>query len=685
MVDSEDEANDLLKRSFQVESILKSKTTNAGNTKYFIKWVGFPHEENTWETEEALISDGLDDEIKKFNASGKERRVKAKVLISKPGLLSPSGKNDGRVRQAREEEKARKFRREEKARQAEQADRNRLLNMELPEGTFFFTRSVFLRGIALVYLTAFLVAYHQNPGLIGDDGLTPARDLFNTANSSFKRIHKEEAYNFHTMIQRFSEMPSLLWFMPGVDVFETLQLISLAGSVLSAFLLLTGRGNMPILAALWIMYFTVENSGGRWYSFGWESQLLETGFLAIFAVPFLSLSREALSTGGWAVVWGYRWLIFRIMLGAGLIKLRGDQCWRDLTCMDYHYETQPVPGPLSAWFHHNPWWFHMIETATNHVVEVVVPFFMLLGRPWMIASGIIQIGFQLVLICSGNLSFLNWLTILPSIWCFDDRFLVWMIGGVGTREMVVDATVASAKTKYDVDRVSSTGGTTFRMLRAATSVSLLAVIAFLSQPVVTNLLALKGQQAMNTNFSPFKIVNTYGAFGSITKKRTEIVLEGTNASQDDVLGKNGPEKQAAVVWEPYEFKCKPGDVNRRPCLITPYHYRLDWLMWFAAFGKYQHHPWLLHLATKLLAGDVVVSNLLAHDPFLSSGRGPPTFIRAEHYEYSLSHPGSHSYWKRKRFAEYFPPVHLDNPTLKQFVTSHGWKWDYSNDDNDVES
>ena len=97
---------------------------------------------------------------------------------------------------------------------------------------------------------------------------------------------------------------------------------------------------------------------------------------------------------------GLPWLIFKYYA-----RCRSHQTTRRSvleTSLVWTTTTGPaVPGPLSAWFHHNPQWFHVIETATNHVVEVVVPFFMLLGRPWMIASGIMQIGFQMILICSG--------------------------------------------------------------------------------------------------------------------------------------------------------------------------------------------------------------------------------------------------------------------------------------------
>ena len=69
------------------------------------------------------------------------------------------------------------------------------------------------------------------------------------------------------------------------------------------------------------------------------------------------------------VVWLFRWLIFRIMLGAGLIKLRGDPCWRDLTCLDFHFETQPVPDPLSPLCHALPRAVHAAGTLFNHVVD----------------------------------------------------------------------------------------------------------------------------------------------------------------------------------------------------------------------------------------------------------------------------------------------------------------------------
>lgn len=62
--------------------------------------------------------------------------------------------------------------------------------------------------------------------------------------------------------------------------------------------------------------------------------------------------------------------------------------------MNYHYETQPVPNPLSYYLHHAPPTIHTMETASNHFVELIAPVLLLLPRPLPIAGGLIQIAFQ---------------------------------------------------------------------------------------------------------------------------------------------------------------------------------------------------------------------------------------------------------------------------------------------------
>ncbi|XP_060642537.2 lipase maturation factor 1 isoform X1 [Anolis sagrei] len=519
----------------------------------------------------------------------------------------------------------------------------------LQPGTFWLTRLVLLRSTAFIYCVAFLVAYHQNKALIGERGLLPCKLYL----EEVKRYTKGKV-NLDTL----SYAPTIVWFLDWSNMDAVLDGVALSGLALSAFVLVTACANMVLMATLWTLYLSLVNVGQIWYSFGWESQLLETGFLGIFLCPLWTLSRLPKYTPpSRIVIWAYRWLIFRIMLGAGLIKIRGDRCWRALTCMNYHYETQPVPNPIAYYMHRSPEGFHQFETLFNHIIELAVPFLLFLGRRLCIIHGLLQILFQVLLIISGNLSFLNWLTIVPSIACFDDASLAFLFSSKekGTKAQVlgIQANEATRKTSplpYGC------------YIRRGLNISFGLLITVLSVPVVVNLLSSK--QVMNTSFNSLRIVNTYGAFGSVTKERTEVILQGTSSLDP---------KDPDAIWEEYEFKCKPGDMHRRPCLISPYHYRLDWLMWFAAFQTYEQNEWIIHLAAKLLANDKEVLSLMATNPF--EGKGPPRWVRGEHFRYKFSRPGgTHAadgkWWIRKRIGPYFPPLNLEG--LRKFLKARNW-------------
>ncbi|CAK6961791.1 lipase maturation factor 1 isoform X1 [Scomber scombrus] len=518
----------------------------------------------------------------------------------------------------------------------------------LHTGTYWLTRIVLLRAVAFIYFVAFSVAYNQNKQLIGEDGLMPCKNYLN----SVKRY-----VGGKIGMAALAYTPSILWFLDWSHMDANLDGIALLGMALSGFVLVTGMANMVIMVALWVLYHSLVNVGQLWYSFGWESQLLETGFLAIFLCPVWSLSQvPRCCPPSLICIWTFRWLIVRIMLGAGLIKIRGDKCWRDLTCMDYHYETQPVPNPVSYYLHRSPWWIHRFETLSNHFIELIVPFFTFMGRRMRIVNGVIQILFQVVLIISGNLSFLNWLTIVPSLACFDDASLGFLFrSGSGAKKAVLE-----------IQNEDATGRTPEpnkgMLIRRVVNVSLGVLIGYLSIPVVMNLLS--STQVMNTSFDPLRIVNTYGAFGSITKERTEVIFQGT-LSQDP--------KDPEAIWEEYQFLCKPGDIYRQPCLISPYHYRLDWLMWFAAFQTYEQSEWVIHIAGRLLANDTAVLSLLDHNPF--QGGDPPRWVRGEHFRYKFSKPGTDSaaqgkWWLRKRIGAYFPPLDLEG--LRGYFQSRNW-------------
>ncbi len=484
------------------------------------------------------------------------------------------------------------------------------------------TRFAFLRFLGLVYLVAFLSLAEQWRPLIGSDGLLPAADFL-----------RHVSRQLGSVSAGFWRLPSLFWFHTSDALLGALAWLGVGLSLL----LLAGFGNAPLLALLWLLYLSFVHIGQIFYGYGWESLLCETGFLAIFVVPALSLKPFSGSVP-WPVLVLLRWLVFRVMFGAGLIKIRGDACWTDLSCLAYHYQTQPLPNPLSAAFHRLPERAHELGVLFNHFAELIAPFGVFGPKRLRYAAGAVIILFQICLILSGNLSFLNWLTITIAWCCFDDDAFRWL----APKRLL--AGLPGRPKGLSRPRRVVTGG-------------LIALIAILSLNPIVNLLSPR--QAMNASFDPFDLVNTYGAFGSINRVRNEIILQGTS----DELG-------PSARWVAYELPCKPGDPARRPCLVSPYQYKLDWQMWFASFGSAGGQPWLIHLVDKLLRGDHVVDSLFAVQPFRTR---PPRYIRALFFRYEFAEPELHSrYWQRQYVSEYLRPVALGDPDLDEYLRDHGW-------------
>ncbi len=252
---------------------------------------------------------------------------------------------------------------------------------------------------------AFLTLVWQGPALLGPRGLLPIDSYLADA-----------AAEAGSRGAGFWQLPSLFWFGAGDG---GLRVVGLIGAVLSAAVL-AGYANAIVLALLCALQISICNVGQTFYGFGWELQLVETGFLCIFLCPLFDARPFTRRPPPRAVIWLLRWLAMRIMWGAGLIKLRGDSCWRDLTCLDFHFETQPVPSPLSPYFHALPHWAHAVGVAFNHLVELGAPFLILGPRRAAARRRPLMVALQMILIASGNLAFLNWLTLVPILACFDD-------------------------------------------------------------------------------------------------------------------------------------------------------------------------------------------------------------------------------------------------------------------------
>ena len=275
--------------------------------------------------------------------------------------------------------------------------------------SYWLTRFVILRLLGFVYAVAFLVAANQLVPLIGEHGLTPAtRFLSEVTNATrfTKRRHVSGAYSVLARDFRSSRCRS----SPG-SASRCRSLFS-AGTRTQSCWRSFGRSTCRSFTSA---RFGTATAG--------KFSCSRPGFLSIFLCPLLDGRPFPKCRPPILVIWLFRWLGFRIMIGAGLIKLRGDPCWRDLTCLYYHYETQPIPNPISRYLHFAPHWFHKFETAWNHFVELIVPWFSFGPRTARHIAGVLLVTFQIFLIISGNLSFLNYLTIIPFLACFDDSFL----------------------------------------------------------------------------------------------------------------------------------------------------------------------------------------------------------------------------------------------------------------------
>jgi len=487
------------------------------------------------------------------------------------------------------------------------------------KSNYWLTRFLFLRLLGFVYFFAFLSLALQVIPLIGSDGLLPA-DVFLDAVGS----------NFDSKLDAFTQLPSIFW----IFISDNLLVILAWLGVFLSFLVLIGYANLPLMFILWILYMSFVHVGQLWYSYGWEIQLLETGFLAMFLVPLLDPRPFARSPPAVPVIWLLRWLTFRIHLGSGLIKVRGSKCWEDLSCLYYHYETQPIPVPLSQYLHFLPRVIHELGVWWNHFIELVVPFFIF--TPFRNIATVLLLSFQIMLVLSGNLSFLNWVTMVAIVGCFDDRFLKKVMPKFIVRKFEE----ASRESKVDKRRV-------------IVSWFLLVIVILMSFVVIQNLLS--SRQAMNTSYDRLHLVNTYGAFGSIGEVRNELIIEG---SMD------------GVNWKEYEFIAKPGSVDRRLPIIAPYQPRIDWQIWFAAMQTPETNPWLIHLLWKFLHNDEDALSLISNNPFLDS---PPKYVRIEYYRYNFEKPSEENIWKREKIRTWFGPISVDSPGLKEFIIANRWK------------
>jgi predicted DCC family thiol-disulfide oxidoreductase YuxK len=481
--------------------------------------------------------------------------------------------------------------------------------------TYFPARQWFLRSLGGIYLIAFLSLWMQVDGLIGARGILPVAAFLPAARDQLGAA-------------AWFLLPTLCWFNSS-NAF--LHFLCGAGAVVSVLLI---AGLLPRLSLilLFVLYLSLTIAGQTFLSFQWDILLLETGFLAIFFAPFcwrLTEAREQpISRIGHFLL---KLLLFKLMLMSGVVKLTsGDDSWWNLTALDYHYWTQPLPTVIGWWSDQHPEWFKKFSVAFCLIVEIIGPFFIWAPRRLRHVAAGFLVFLQIAIAATGNYSFFNLLTIALCLLLLDDRFLR-MDGRAPARPMA-----ASASREL---RPSIAGIVVLVLTLPINAMFLYSAIKPASEwprPIAT----LCGY------IEPFRIVNGYGLFRVMTKSRPEIIVEGSADGSE---------------WLAYELRWKPGDLNQPPHWVAPHQPRLDWQMWFAALGTYRHNPWFVHFLESLLKNNPEVTRLLARNPFPTE---PPRYVRATIYDYrfttSSEHRATGAWWKREERAAYLPAISLEN-------------------------
>jgi hypothetical protein len=465
--------------------------------------------------------------------------------------------------------------------------------------TYAISGYLFRKAIALIYLIAFISFGVQALGLIGSGGLLPL--------SSFLDVVRRELG-----ATGYWRVPTILW-LDSSDAM--IRAVWIAGAVF-AFSALIGALPRVALAACLALYLSIVSAGQSFMTFQWDFLLLEAGLIAIFV--------DGTQVRNWLV----RWLLFRLMQLSGLIKLvSGDPTWRNLTALQYHYETQPLPTPLAWYMHQLPGGFQSLSVLFTFTAELIAPLLVFAPRRIRLWAAGCMVVLQVLIALTGNYTFFNLLALALCLSAVDDEW--WP-------ERVLAVVKPRAERRF-LER--------WPRVHRYVSVALLVFIVPASVLVGMEGLGVRLPAAATRALgwlAPLGVVNSYGLFANMTTTRLEIIVQGSMDGQS---------------WQDYEFRYKPGDPKREPRYVAPYQPRLDWQMWFAALGSYQENPFFVNLVVRLLEARPEVLALLERAPF---GRDRPRYVRAIVYEYKFSDwaifSKTRAWWTREYRGIYFPAV-----------------------------
>jgi lipase maturation factor 1 len=503
--------------------------------------------------------------------------------------------------------------------------------------SFNLSAWLFLRALGVIFVIAFYSWLGQITGLIGADGIWPAH----------LSLHAERL-----------DLPSHFWLLHPTlfwlnDSNLWLQGLTVAGLIF-AILLALGVFSGPSLILCWVIYLSIKNVGGDFSNFQWDSLLLESSFLAIFLVPMSTknLFFARITNASWLTNLLLRWLLFRVMVCSGLVKIvNGSPNWKSLQVFNSYYETQLLPNPLAWYAHQMPEWLAASAVLMTFWLELALPFFLFVpSRRIRMTAGVVLIFVQLAMFVTGNHGFINPLTAALCLNVFDDQALK-RVPWLGRLQGEANSTLAAGSS-----RSASSNRTSKLLTRLVVGIYLLLTVCASAQAVMGKDYLPLGIRALVATAGQFGICGQYALYPVVETRRLELIVEGS----DDL-----------VNWQPYQFKYKIGDVHRAPPMVAPYQPRLDWRMRFAALLPVRRSPLVRQFVSCLLAGNPEVLKLLEINPFPAK---PPTYIRVDEYVYEFTgfteRLVNGNWWKRSYVGRYFGPVTLSGKKLAA-TDAHG--------------
>jgi Lipase maturation factor len=502
-------------------------------------------------------------------------------------------------------------------------------------------RWIFLRGLGLIYFSAFYPLLFQIKGLIGPDGILPANEYL----QALARLG----------VKRFWFAPSLFWFSTGPHMLMAVCWIGIVASILLV-LNVWPRASLVVCLACFLSFISASQDFSSYQS---DGMLLEAGFLALFFAPAgLRPGLGLRSPPVRASLFLLQWEWFRIYFESGLVKLAsGEQQWRNFTAMDDYYQNGPLPTWIGWYVQHLPHWFHAFATGATLSLELGLVWMLFLPRRWRIACFFVVTAWQIPVIYTANYTFLNYLVTLLGVLLLDDRCLQrclprWILIRFH-KELVAPANVEPGRdsdsaaegtaTKIPLRGDRRTGiphylhalGVAFTAVMLswiyyATTVQMIWIIAPEAPFPTSPVLAL----------DPFRIANRYGLFAVMTRGRYEIEFQGSNDGEN---------------WVAYPFRYKPQDLDKPPGVYAPYQPRFEWNLWFASLGYWRDNMFVVSAEERLLNNAPDVLALFAGNPFPDA---PPKYVRAVIWQYwftSLAEKRATGMWWRRKFLGLYAP------------------------------